>query len=56
MYFGYILILISAIAFGLMPIFALYAYDQNVSVNTLLFLRFTFATIMFFSYLVVSKK
>ncbi|MFF3022457.1 DMT family transporter [Gottfriedia sp. NPDC057948] len=56
MYFGYILILISAIAFGLMPIFALYAYDQNVSVNTLLFLRFTFASIMFFSYLVVSKK
>lgn len=56
MYLGYLFILISATAFGLMPIFALYAYDQNVSVNTLLFLRFTFATIMFFSYLVFSKK
>lgn len=39
-----------------MPIFALYAYDQNVSVNTLLFLRFSFATILFFSYLVLNKK
>ncbi|QKE72157.1 DMT family transporter [Arthrobacter citreus] len=56
MYFGYLLILLSATAFGLMPIFALYAYDQNISVNTLLFLRFTFAAIMFFSYLVFTKK
>jgi len=56
MYIGYLLILLSATAFGLMPIFAIYAYDQNISVNTLLFLRFTFATIIFFGYLLVRKK
>lgn len=56
MYFGYLLILLSATAFGFMPIFAIYAYDHNVSVNTLLFLRFTFATIIFFSYLILKKK
>lgn len=48
---GYFLIFISASAFGLMPIFALFAYDSHVSVTTLLFLRFLFAAILFFIYL-----
>jgi drug/metabolite transporter (DMT)-like permease len=51
MSFGYLLIFISASAFGLMPIFALYAYDSHVKVTTLLFLRFLFAAILFFLYL-----
>lgn len=55
MYLGYFLILLSATAFGLMPIFAIYAYDHQVSVNTLLFLRFSFAAIIFFSYLFLKK-
>jgi len=55
MYLGYFLILLSATAFGLMPIFAIYAYDHQVSVNTLLFLRFSFAAIIFFSYLFMKK-
>ena len=55
MYLGYFLILLSATAFGLMPIFAIYAYDHQVSVNTLLFLRFSFASIIFFSYLFMKK-
>lgn len=56
MYYGYFLILLSATAFGLMPIFAIYAYDHHVSVNTLLFLRFSFASIIFFSYILMKKK
>lgn len=56
MYLGYFLIFLSATAFGLMPIFAIYAYDHQVSVNTLLFLRFSFASIIFFCYLFMKKR
>lgn len=50
-YSGVILILISACSFALMPIFALYAYQGNANVNTILFLRFALATIIFFIYI-----
>ncbi len=44
--FGTLLILVSAISFGLMPIFARYAYAAGVGVGELLFLRFLFASII----------
>lgn len=45
---GYLLVLLSAVGFGLLPIFALFAYDSGVSVTTLLFLRFAIAAVIFF--------
>lgn len=40
---GSILVLVSAVSFGLMPIFARFAYVNNVGVQELLFLRFFLA-------------
>ncbi|BAU29832.1 threonine/homoserine efflux transporter RhtA [Aneurinibacillus soli] len=45
---GYLLVLLSAVGFGVLPIFALFAYDSGVSVATLLFLRFVIAAVIFF--------
>lgn len=55
MIWGYLLIIISAMGFGLIPIFASYAYDNNVSLTTLLFLRFTFTSIILFTYIFIKK-
>lgn len=55
MIWGYLLIIISAISFSLIPIFALYAYDSGVSTTTLLFLRFAIASVVFFAYLLMKK-
>lgn len=52
-YIGVLLVLLSAIGFGMMPIFALYAYDWNVSVFTLLFTRFLLATVILFTIIFV---
>lgn len=52
---GYVLIILSAFGFGLIPILAIYAYDSNVSLTTLLFSRFTLTSFTFFSYLFVKK-
>ena len=48
---GVLLIFLSAFGFGLMPIFALYAYRGGANVSTLLFLRFAIAALCFFAYL-----
>ena len=48
---GVVLIFLSAFGFGLMPIFAIYAYAGGVNVPTLLFLRFAVAAVCFFAYL-----
>lgn len=56
MVLGYILVLLSAFGFGVMPIFALYAYEANMGVPTLLFLRFAFSTLLFFSYIFLRVK
>jgi drug/metabolite transporter (DMT)-like permease len=53
---GYFLIFLSATGFGCMPIFVIYAYENNVSLTTILFLRFAFASIFFFLYLLVKVK
>ncbi|NLU50402.1 MAG: EamA family transporter [Syntrophomonadaceae bacterium] len=55
-YIGVVLVLISAASFGVMPIFAIYAYQGQATVTTVLFLRFALATIMFFSYIAVKVK
>jgi drug/metabolite transporter (DMT)-like permease len=43
---GSILVLISAVGYGLMPLFSRAAYAEGVSVNTLLFYRFLVASIL----------
>ena len=48
---GVLLIMLSAFGFGLMPIFATYAYAGGVNVPTLLFLRFSLAAVCLFVYL-----
>lgn len=55
MVWGYLLIIISAIGFGVMPIFASYAYENNVTLTTFLFLRFAFTSIIFFAYIFLKK-
>lgn len=52
-YQGIILILISACSFAMMPILAVYAYQGKVSVNTVLFLRFGLAALIFFIYMAI---
>jgi drug/metabolite transporter (DMT)-like permease len=47
---GYVLIGLSATGFGLMPVFAVYAYRDGLSVATLLFLRFAIAAAVFLPY------
>lgn len=49
MIWGYLLVLLSACGFGLMPIFALYAYEDGMEVPTLLFLRFLFSAVILFA-------
>ncbi len=49
-YFGILMVLISAISMGTLPIFSLYAYQGNASVHTVLFLRFSIAAIILFVY------
>lgn len=56
MFRGYLLVIISAMGFGLIPIFALYAYNSQVSLTTLLFLRFAIATLFFFGYILLKKQ
>lgn len=56
MFRGYIYIILSAASFALIPIFAIYAYDSGVSTTTLLFLRFAFASIIFFAYIFLKMK
>ncbi|HUW64335.1 MAG TPA: DMT family transporter [Spirochaetia bacterium] len=53
---GILLVLLSAAGFGLMPIFASYAYESGLNVPTLLFLRFAFAAVILFGYLFVKNK
>lgn len=49
-YFGVLVVLCSAIGMGMLPIFSLYAYAGNASVFTVLFLRFSIASVILFLY------
>ena len=56
LYKGSILLFLSAFGFGILPIFALYAYKAGISITTLLFLRFFIAAILFFIYTFLKIK
>lgn len=55
-YFGVMLAFLSAAGFGLLPIFSLLAYESNVTVVTILFLRFLLAALFFFAYALLAGK
>ena len=55
-YHGVYLIVLSAFGFGVLPIFALFAYRNGLNITTLLFLRFLGAAVLFFAYLFVTGK
>lgn len=55
-YVGAGLVLLSAVGFGFLPIFALYAYESGITVMTLLILRFTIAAACFFGYIGVKRE
>lgn len=50
------LIVVSAAGFGLMPIFARYAYSAGVTIPTLLLLRFTLAAALLLGYLALRRQ
>jgi len=52
---GTVLVVISAISFGFLPIFARFSYLEGVTVNQFLFLRFLIASILFIIYLNFKK-
>ena len=54
-YSGFLLVFISSICFGLVPIFAIFAYENHVSVQVVLLFRFLLAGI-FLNIYVLSKK
>lgn len=53
---GIFYIFLSAVAFGVMPILAKYAYEGGVNVISLLSLRFLFAALLFFVFLKASGQ
>jgi drug/metabolite transporter (DMT)-like permease len=55
-YTGVYLIVLSAAGFGVMPIFALYAYQSKINVMTLLFIRFALSAMVFWSFLWITKQ
>ena len=48
--------LLSAVGFGTVPILALFAYEGGIDVYTLLFLRFSLASILLFAYIYITNK
>ena len=52
---GLLLVSVSAVSFGLMPIFAKMAYAAGTSTYTLLFLRFLVATLFMFLLMIIRK-
>lgn len=55
-YLGVFLIVLSTLGFGIMPIFAIYAYASGITVPTLLLIRFTLASALFFLYLFFKRE
>jgi drug/metabolite transporter (DMT)-like permease len=53
---GVLLALTSALGFGLIPIFALYAYRGSINVNTLLLIRFSLAALLLFGLLAARRR
>lgn len=55
-YTGVGLVFLSAMGFGMIPIFALYAYQGGAAVITLLFLRFIIAALFFLTYTLIKYR
>jgi drug/metabolite transporter (DMT)-like permease len=55
-FLGFFLVIISAISFGLMPIFATFAYKSGLDVKTILFFRFLTAAILLNVYVIFKKQ
>ena len=55
-YIGVLYVVLSAAAFGFMPIFAIYAYQGGFTVMTLLALRFLLTAILFFLVIGITKQ
>jgi drug/metabolite transporter (DMT)-like permease len=53
--YGSFLVLVSASCFGLMGILARYAYAADISIGNLLFFRFFFAAVLFWSWIFYKK-
>lgn len=53
---GVLLVLLSAFGFGIMPVFAIYAYRGGINVSTLLFIRFSLASILFLTYVLIKYR
>ncbi|KKX56119.1 DMT family transporter [Brevibacillus borstelensis] len=56
LYAGVLYVFASAAGFGVMSIFAIYAYEAGASVSTLLFLRFLLAALLFFVWMAVKRE
>ncbi|MCF6173796.1 MAG: DMT family transporter, partial [Campylobacteraceae bacterium] len=54
-FLGFILILVSAISFGLMPIFATFAYKSGLDIKTILLFRFLITAILINAYIFIKK-
>ncbi|WFD10727.1 DMT family transporter [Tepidibacter hydrothermalis] len=52
---GTLLVIISALTFGNIPLFSKFAYNEGLSVSTLLFLRFFTASIILWLYILIKK-
>jgi len=55
-YQGVVIVLLAAFGFALCPAFAKFAYQNDVTVLTLLFFRFSLAAIALFAYLLITKQ
>lgn len=55
-YVGILLVMLSALGFSFLPIFALYAYKGGITVSTLLLIRFVTAAALFFGYIFIFLK
>lgn len=53
---GIVYVLLSALGFGIMPTFAVFAYRTSISVTTLLSIRFALAALILFSYCFIKSK
>jgi drug/metabolite transporter (DMT)-like permease len=53
---GILLIIVSAASFGTLAIFGRYAYSNGIDTFTLLFLRFTFAALLMFALLAITRE
>ena len=56
LYLGVIYVIVSAVGFGVMSIFAVYAYGAGASVSSLLFLRFLLAAVLFFGLMLLRRE